>query len=109
MKRSTKKIDQTGNDRSNVPISEHASMIELKKLVAKLSPDRQQALDELLDQGEPESAVQLLTEAAEAITEGINLMVMASLDGYMPQNWEPLRDRINIFLESQGASDDEDS
>jgi hypothetical protein len=48
MKRNTGKDHQSGNDSSNVPISEHPSMIELKKLVTKLSPDRRRALDEYL-------------------------------------------------------------
>jgi hypothetical protein len=54
MKRNTEKGRQTGNVGAIVPtsgpgdISKHPSMRELKRLIEKLAPDRQRALDDYL-------------------------------------------------------------
>ncbi len=104
---------KNANDGTNVrkkpgDISKHPAMIELKKLVAQLPANRQKALDGYLGEG-TDDAISLLVEAREAITEGINLMIMACLDGYMPQSWEPLIKRIDAFVAKAALDDDDES
>ena len=49
MPRNTKKDRKTGLTGRCVPLSEDPDMIELKKLVAGLSPERREALNEHLE------------------------------------------------------------